>query len=312
MTERGASAARLLVVEDDPAARELLEVLLEEEGYVVESFEEGESAWQRLSSNGAPFHAVLLDRQLPGADGLELLRRIKKTPALATMPVILQTALADRTSMLEGVAAGAYYYVAKPIDRDLLRTVVAGAVEDQSRYHALQEALERGAEAVGTLQEGLFRFRTVAQASALASLLSQACPDAERTVVGLGELLVNAVEHGNLGISYEEKTLLLANGTWSAEVERRLDLPENRDKRVEVRFYKDSERISISIRDEGPGFEWRRFLTISPERVFHSHGRGIAMAGQLSFDRLEFHDPGNRVTAILERDRHVDRHPSRG
>jgi len=312
VTGNGSSVARLLVVEDDEAARELVEVLLEEEGYEVESFHEGESAWERLSSDGPPFHAVLLDRQLPGADGLELLRRIKRDPALATTPVILQTALADRTSMLEGVAAGAYYYVAKPIDRDLLRTVVASAVEDQSRYHALQDALERGAEAVATLQEGVFRFRTVAQASALASLLSQACPDAERTVVGLGELLVNAVEHGNLGISYEEKTLLLAQGNWAAEVERRLGLPENRDKRVEVRFRKDAESISITIQDEGQGFEWRRFLTISPERVFHSHGRGIAMAGQLSFDRLEFHDPGNRVTAVLERSRHVDRHPSQG
>ncbi len=312
MTERRGAAPRLLVVEDDPGARELLLLLLEEDGYELEAFADGESAWRRLASGGKPFHAILLDRQLPGVDGLELLRRIKRDAALATTPVILQTALADRESMLEGVAAGAYYYVAKPIDRDLLRTVVASAVEDQSRYHALQEALERGAEAVATLQEGRFRFRTVAQASALASLLSQACPDAERTVVGLGELLVNAVEHGNLGISYEEKTELLAAGRWSAEVERRLELRENRGKRVEVRFHKDAERISITIEDEGHGFEWRRFLTISPERVFHSHGRGIAMASKLSFDRLEFHDPGNRVTAILERGRHADLHPSQG
>jgi len=312
MTGGEREAARLLVVEDDPASRELLLLLLEEEGYEVEAFIESESAWNRLSSEGEPFHAVLLDRQLPGADGLELLRRIKRDPRLATTPVILQTALADRTSMLEGVAAGAYYYAAKPIDRDLLRTVVASAVEDQSRYHALQDALERGAEAVATLQEGIFRFRTVTQASALASLLSQACPEAERTVVGLGELLVNAVEHGNLGISYEEKTVLLSEGRWASEVDRRLDLPENREKRVEVRFHKDAERIAITIQDQGAGFEWRRFLTISPERVFHSHGRGIAMAGQLSFDHLEFHDPGNRVTAILERRRHTDTHPSQG
>ena len=312
MTDRNGTAYRLLVVDDDPDARELLQLLLEEEGYELEAFADGESAWRRLANGDRPFHAVLLDRQLPGVDGLELLRRIKRDAALATTPVILQTALADRASMLEGVAAGAYYYVAKPIDRDLLRTVVAAAVEDQSRYHALQDALERGAEAVATLQEGRFRFRTVTQASALASLLSQACPDAERTVVGLGELLVNAVEHGNLGISYEEKTELLVEGRWSLEVERRLDLPENRGKRVEVRFHKDAERISITIEDEGQGFEWRRFLTISPERVFHSHGRGIAMASKLSFDRLEFHDPGNRVTAILERQRHVDHHPSQG
>jgi CheY-like chemotaxis protein/anti-sigma regulatory factor (Ser/Thr protein kinase) len=303
---------RLLVVEDDPGGRELLVTLLESEGYQVEAFVDGETAWRRLAEGGGPFNAILLDRQLPGADGLDVLRRINRDAALATTPVILQTALSDRASMLEGVAAGAYYYVAKPIDRDLLRTVVASAVEDQARYHALQEALARGAEAIATLQEGVFRFRTVEQASALASLLSQACPDAERTVVGLGELLVNAVEHGNLGISYEEKTRLLADGSWGAEVARRLELPENRDKRVVVEFRKDAYRIVINIQDEGPGFEWRRYLTISPERVFHSHGRGIAMAGQLSFDRLEFHDPGNRVTAIVERNRHVDHHPSQG
>ena len=54
-----------------------------------------------------------------------------------------------------------------------------------------------------------------------------ACPDPEAVIIGLTELLVNAVEHGNLGITYEDKTALNAAGTWDTEVRRRLALPEN-------------------------------------------------------------------------------------
>jgi sigma-B regulation protein RsbU (phosphoserine phosphatase) len=181
-----------------------------------------------------------------------------------------------------------------------LCTIVGAAIEDHERYQGFQEAIQRSVEAICTLQEGRFRLRSLSQATALATLLSQAFPDPERTSVGLGELLINAVEHGNLGITYAEKSAFKAGAEWEAEILRRLDLPENRNKVVEVEFRRTAERVSVSIRDQGPGFDWTRYLTISPERVFDSHGRGIAMANLMSFDGLEYQAPGNRVTASVE------------
>lgn len=300
MSRGGTRPARVLVVEDDPGGRDLLEALLGEDGYAVETEGDGAEAWRRLEAAPQGIDVVLLDWELPGLNGLELLERIKATTALESIPVIFQTARTDRDSVLAAVAAGAAYFVPKPIDRQLLRTVVAAAAADHARSLALYETVQRGEAAASTLVEGWFRVQTIAEATALATLLSRACPDPEKTVIGLGELLINGVEHGNLGITYQEKSELLAAQTWAEEVDRRLAAPEHRDKRVEIHFERSARQIVVTITDCGPGFDWQRFLTISPDRIFHSHGRGIAMANLMSFDRLEYVAPGNRVIATVE------------
>jgi len=300
MTRGGVRKPRVLVVEDDPGGRELLEHLLGEDGYVVESMCDGAEAWRRLEAGAPIFDAVLLDWELPNLNGIELLERIKEATALESLPVIFQTARTDRDSVLAAVAAGAAYFVPKPIDSKLLHTVVAAATADHARSLALRETVERGEAAASTLVEGRFSVRTIAEATALATLLSRACPDPERTVGGFSELLINGVEHGNLGITYQEKTALLEAQAWAEEVERRLAAPEHREKRVEILFARDAERLVVTITDQGPGFDWQRFLTISPDRIFHAHGRGIAMANLMSFDRLEYVAPGNRVIATVE------------
>lgn len=296
----GSRAARVLVVEDDPAGRELLEHLLGEEGYAVELLSDGAEAWRRLEAGAPHVDVALLDWMLPNMDGLELLGRMKAARALESIPVIFQTARTDREAVVSAVAAGASYFVPKPIDSQLLRTVVAAAVAEHVRRRDLHEAAECVVTAASTLVEGSFRYRTLAEASALAALLSRAFPDPERSVDGLSDLMVNAVEHGNLAITYQEKSELLASERWSEEVERRLNSPEYREREVEVRLERTRERIVVEITDRGAGFDWQRFLTISPDRIFHAHGRGIAMANLMSFDRLEYVAPGNRVIATVE------------
>lgn len=54
--------------------------------------------------------------------------------------------------------------------------------------------------------------------------------------------------------------------------------------------------ILLTIKDEGYGFNWRDYMEISPERATHSHGRGIALAKMMSFDRLEYLGCGNEVS----------------
>lgn len=64
------------------------------------------------------------------------------------------------------------------------------------------------------MQEGRFRFQTLEDARVLATHLARTCPEPERAVQGLQELMVNAVEHGNLGICYAEKGRYVLAGTW--------------------------------------------------------------------------------------------------
>jgi anti-sigma regulatory factor (Ser/Thr protein kinase) len=216
------------------------------------------------------------------------------------VPIILQTALARRDQILEGIRAGAYYYLTKPYDVDMLRSVVRTATADYRGYRELQSQVRKGVDSLRLLKQALFSFQTVEQAHDLGTLLANTCPDPTATVIGLTELLINAIEHGNLGITYEDKSRLYANGAWNEEVQRRLAMPENASKRAEVSFERDDERIRFVIRDQGKGFDWQRYIQIDPQRAFDTHGRGIAMAYRLSFSHLEYRGSGNEVVGTIE------------
>ena len=91
--------------------------------------------------------------------------------------------------------------------------------------------------------------------------------------MGLTELLVNAVEHGNLGITYAEKKNLRLNGGWEEEIIRRRALPECRDRRVIVTLERTPEAFKFSVTDEGKGFDTTKFLARAEEVSALEHTR---------------------------------------
>ena len=111
----------LLVVDDEEFNRDILEEQLVEAGYAVTLAEDGEAAWEILNSGNHNFSAVLLDRMMPRLDGMGLLKRIKSVSRFEHIPVIFQTALDNPSDIVEGMNAGAFYYLTKPVD---LREVV--------------------------------------------------------------------------------------------------------------------------------------------------------------------------------------------
>jgi len=149
------------------------------------------------------------------------------------------------------------------------------------------------------LKSAHFQFRFLNEAQVLAGFLAKVCPNPQLAIVGLTEILINAVEHGNLAIDYEEKTKLQKENLWLSEVERRLKLPENSDKVVDVEFLKTVKEIRIKITDQGKGFDWHKYQNVDPNRVFDQHGRGIALAKALLFSKLEFSELGNEITCII-------------
>ena len=78
-------------------------------------------------------------------------------------------------------------------------------------------------------------------------------------------------------------------------MEKRLDMPEYRDRKVTVKMHKNKQNIDFVICDEGEGFDFSGFLEMDPQRAFDNHGRGIAMSRLLSFDYLEYLGKGNEV-----------------
>ena len=289
----------VLAVDDKQTNLAVLEAMLQSEGYGVVTALDGVQAWDLLQNPDSKFQAILLDRIMPQMNGLEVLNKMKAHPRLKSIPVIMQTSADASHEVLEGINAGAYYYLTKPYQKKVLLGVVQAAVKDFQTHQSLQEQVRNNARTWSFLESGMFRFRTLAEARELAPLLANGCPEPERTVFGLGELLVNAVEHGNLQISYEEKSQLEGEGQLDDEIERRLTLPEHAHKYVEVMFVRREGFVEITVTDQGHGFDWQSYISLDEQRAFDSHGRGIAMARMMSFDKLEYQGNGNQVLCSI-------------
>ncbi|MBO6824591.1 MAG: ATP-binding protein [Sneathiella sp.] len=152
--------------------------------------------------------------------------------------------------------------------------------------------------------KALFRFRTLKEARFLCDLVSSQTFDPIIVGIGLIELMVNAIEHGNLEITYEEKGLLLKKGEWQKEVERRLELPEYKSRYATLEFNRSEKHLDLLITDEGDGFDADKFLhnqTHDREESTGSqyHGRGIAVASQLDFEKIEYLGKGNQVRVSI-------------
>lgn len=292
-------SGRLLVVDDDEFVRVLMEEMLGQCGYDVETAADGLLAWEAIERDPGRYDLMLLDKQMPRLDGISLLRRIRDDSRFADLPVIMLTADTSPEDVSEGLAAGAHYYLTKPSSEDVLKVVIKSALAESRQKRDLRALAGRHAGSLGLLHRAEFRCRTLAEAKDLALLLADASMDPARTVVGYSELLINAVEHGNLGISYADKSRLLESGRWAEEVADRLRSPDYAARMVAVTLERIDGASRVTIADQGPGFDWRSYLEFSAERVFDLHGRGIAMSKAVSFDSLEYQGSGNVVVATV-------------
>lgn len=288
---------RVLVVDDETINLMLIEDFLEQENLGLELYSDPVAAWQRLAEPDSQFSLVVLDRMMPDMDGMEFLRRVRGEARFADIPVIMQTAASAPEQVREGLEAGAYYYLTKPYAPEALISIVRAALEDRRVRAALRERAAHLEEAQKLLLGAEYGFSTLEEVSCLVPVLAEFCPDPDRVAPGLSDLMVNAVEHGNLGITYKEKSLLKWDGDWEGEIRRRLALPQFQGRRASVRVIRSSSSVSYRIVDQGEGFDWQKFLDFDPERAFDPNGRGIAMARLTSFSSIEYEGCGNTVTA---------------
>jgi len=260
----------------------------------------GEKAWELLQQYPAKYTVILLDRMMPGMSGMDVLKRVKGDSRFIHIPIIFQTAMAQTNDVTEGLDAGAFYYITKPYpDTEIFLSIIRSAIEQYQGAVKIRIEMDKTAAAMNMMDHFDLHFRTLDEVISATSLIAKACPDPEKISTGLAELLINAVEHGNADLGYDDKTRFNETGNWTEEVARRLALPDNKGKQVTIHFGRGKSEIRIIITDEGIGFDWNKYLQMDPERIFDNHGRGIAMAGMMSFDLLEYQGCGNEVHAVI-------------
>lgn len=111
---------KVLIADDDPRNRKLLETLLHAGGYEVQCADSGRAALSAIAV--APPDLLLLDLMMPGMDGFEVVRRVKSDTAMSRLPIIMVTALDDAGSRARLAAAGISEVITKPVDRWELKT----------------------------------------------------------------------------------------------------------------------------------------------------------------------------------------------
>ena len=138
---------KILIAEDEPLSRRLLQHVLTEHGHEVIVTSDGIQAWAVLQADDAPRLAVI-DWMMPGLTGLQLCNLVHRAPDADLKYLILLTAKGEKADIVRGLAAGANDYVTKPFDKDELRARVEVGV----RIIQLQVRL---ADRISELQEAL-------------------------------------------------------------------------------------------------------------------------------------------------------------
>lgn len=289
----------VLAVEDDMLSMEFLKAQITDLGHRMFVAQDGQQALAVLEENIKDIDVVLMDREMPVMDGLTAVKRMKDSRTMRNIPVIMVTGADSTEEMREGLDAGVFYYLTKPVDENMLRSVLSAAVREAEQSRTLSEELGKHKASFDLIDTAKFKFSTISEAESLAAFLANCFPDPERVVSGLGELLVNAIEHGNLGIGYEAKTTLVENGTWRSEVERLQTLPQHAHKKAMATIAHKDDGTYVVIEDRGEGFPWKKYLQIDPARAGDNHGRGIAQANSTSFDRLTYNEKGNQAVAFV-------------
>jgi DNA-binding NtrC family response regulator len=190
-------AALILVVDDDPVQRRLLEAMIRRFGYESETVESGETALARLTANDRPaIDLVILDLVMPDLDGMGVLTRMRQLSLLT--PTIVQTAHGSIEAVISAMRAGAIDFVVKPVGAERLQVSIKNALRVDALEDELRRATRRGVgeltfRDIGTKVESMGRTLRLAERAAKSNI-----PVLIEGESGVGkELLARAIQGGS-------------------------------------------------------------------------------------------------------------------
>ena len=137
------SPAVILVVDDDRTILTIIEALLKKNGYEVITALNALMAKQVITENHKKIDAVLLDRMMPDMDGIDVVKWINNNKKISTLQIIMLTILGRPEQVKEAIDEGVFYYLTKPIQETVLKSVVASAVRESKQHKLLTQELKR-------------------------------------------------------------------------------------------------------------------------------------------------------------------------
>jgi CheY-like chemotaxis protein/anti-sigma regulatory factor (Ser/Thr protein kinase) len=284
---------RVLVVDDQETLRALLSRLLIREGFEPIEAGDGEHAVELFKSL-SPL-VVVSDIMMPKMDGLALLHEIKRIDRNAT--VILMTGQGNEDVLLDALRGGATNFFKKPFNiRELIeeiRKVVEFRLEAARSTLFSPFIVEETKHFVMPRADSAY-FPIINQITLQLPCL---LPEGEilNLKIGIEEMIANAIEHGNLGISFEEKNRAIEEGRLAELIAERGRQSDSAGRAVHVISRLTPDYFEISIRDDGQGFAWRDLPDVAPESLLSFNGRGIFLT-KIYFDEVTYSESGTMVT----------------
>jgi DNA-binding response OmpR family regulator len=298
------TAPHVVIIDDDVAVLHLVSEALSQYGMVVHPFAEGTAAMALLEQpTDPPMDLVLSDINMDGMDGFDVIHRVKAINP--NLPVVLMTGQGSLDYAIRAMRTGASNLFQKPL---ILRELVNSVFHLVGLHRELRiaEAGLRGL--VKETRHFSFRSDELDIASMVMHLTDRLVPlgfaqpgNLDVIAMAYHEALVNALEHGNLGMDSSLKgDFITGHDQYAALLHDRLMDPGYAAKRVEVFVDTTPECYEVVIQDDGPGFDVRRALSISGDSISKQCGRGLAMI-RMVMDEVVHNEKGNRVRLVLRK-----------
>lgn len=177
----------ILVVDDEQSMRDFLKILLQKEGYGVETGNNGATALKKLQS--ASFDLLISDIRMPGMSGLDLLSQVKESNP--DLPVIMITAFASPDDAVSAMKNGAFDYISKPFNVDEIKSVISSATSQKDATQSRQQLAQAFPDMIGNSKEMLRIY----------DLISRIAPTPANVLIygesGTGKELVAKAIHNN-------------------------------------------------------------------------------------------------------------------
>ncbi len=286
---------RILIVDDQDSLRKLLVIYMLKEGLEPIEAENGKKAIElyRLMKPSV----VLTDIMMPEMDGLTLLKEIKKIDKQAA--VILMTGYGSEEVLIESLRGGAANYFKKPFNFQEITEAIKHILKyradlDSAQYYSPFITEEKKRFVIYTDEADILPI-----INQIAINLAMVVPAAEilNLKIGMEEILKNAIEHGNLNISAAEKNEAIEQGVFGKLIDTRLQQNGNGRKKIYITTKLDRRAFSLTIRDQGEGFNWKSFPQPTAESLLSFSGRGILLT-RIYFDDVLYNEKGNEVTLV--------------
>jgi response regulator RpfG family c-di-GMP phosphodiesterase len=283
---------KILIVDDDEVNRQCGEMNLKRftKFSNVASADDGITGLQFLEQN-PDTDIVFLDRMMIHMNGVHMLQKMNENSSFRNIVPVFQTGDVGFKEKRECIENGSLYLLQKPFNynqQGIITEFVAAKIRAKRRMFDYIES--------NTATETNFKFKSFSEAEQAAAHLALHYPKPLEVCEAIYELLINSIEHGNLGLGYNAKANISDYSTYINDISEKLAVS---DKFVTASLEKTGKKVTLTIKDQGKGFRLQEFPEFNAS-VIHKHsGRGIYKARQV-FCSLKYSQNGSEVVCIVE------------